>query len=93
MLNTNQDYKLDKEEQEILEYLESGNYESVENLEEYKQALQQMAARTLREMRKDNVITLRINSVDLARLKLKAAKQGLKYQTYITMLLHQAAQD
>jgi len=38
--------------------------------------------------RKDAVISLRINSKDLACLKAKAKKYGVPYQRYITGILH-----
>lgn len=36
-------------------------------------------------------ITIRIANHDLEEIKIKASKLGLAYQTYINMLLHQAA--
>ena len=43
-------------------------------------------------IRKDAVLHLRVNSRDLARLKEKAAKAGMKYQPFIAAILHQASQ-
>lgn len=41
---------------------------------------------------KDRVISLRISGLDLDFLKIKAAKKGKKYQTYIGEILHREAQ-
>lgn len=40
--------------------------------------------------RKDAILHIRINSRDLAKLKEKAARAGLKYQTYIGEFLRRA---
>ena len=48
-------------------------------------------ASDLRSRRKDKVLNIRINSDDLEKLKAKAAQLGVKYQTFISEILHQAA--
>jgi predicted DNA binding CopG/RHH family protein len=48
-------------------------------------------ARKIEELRKDAVLSLRINSNDLKLLKQKAAKYGIKYQTFIAEHLHRIA--
>lgn len=45
----------------------------------------------LEARRKDAVLNLRINSNDLKLLKAKAAKLGVKYQTFIAEHLHRIA--
>ena len=42
--------------------------------------------------RKDSVLNIRVNSYDLKSLKEKAQKLGVKYQTFISEILHRAAQ-
>lgn len=82
------DVKLDKEEQELLESFERGEWESVDNLAAKMAEAKQIGANTLR---KDARVTLRIASGDLARLKQKAAYKGLPYQTFIASVLHEYA--
>lgn len=41
--------------------------------------------------RKDAVLNIRINSQDLASLKLKAKRMGIPYQTFVSELLHHYA--
>lgn len=82
------DEKLDSEEQELLESVERGEWESVDNLEKEKAFAKEAAANFLR---KDERVTLRLSSGDLARLKQKAAYKGLPYQTFIASVLHEYA--
>ena len=37
-------------------------------------------------------MTIRVNSEDIEKIKKKAKKVGVKYQTYISEVLHQVAQ-
>ncbi len=48
-------------------------------------------AKMLAARKKDAVLNIRVNSRDLSNLKQKAKKLGVKYQTFISELLHQAA--
>ncbi len=50
-------------------------------------------AQKLRSMRKDKVLSLRVNGEDLKKIKRKAASLGIKYQTFISEVLHQVAQQ
>ena len=61
---------------------------------EWKQAPQQMyddIAVLLAQRRKDSVLNLRVNSQDLKAIKEKARKMGVKYQTFISEILHRVA--
>lgn len=82
------DIPLDKEEQELLESVERGEWKSVENPEKEAAFAKKAAANFLK---KDQRITLRISSGDLNRLKQKAAYKGLPYQTFIASILHEYA--
>lgn len=73
-------------EREIEEAAERGEYVDVSK-EEFAEIAEALAAR-----RKDAVLNLRVNSGDLENLKHKARKLGVKYQTFISELLHRAAQ-
>jgi len=48
-------------------------------------------AEALERRRKDAVLNLRINQGDLDNLKSKARKLGVKYQTFISEILHRIA--
>ena len=82
------DVKLDPEEQDLLESVERGEWETVENAEEEAAFAREAAANFLR---KDERVTLRLSSGDLDRLKQKAAYKGLPYQTFIASVLHEYA--
>lgn len=73
-------------EREIEEAVERGEYVSTSK-GRFEEIAQAIAAR-----RKDTVLNLRVNSGDLENLKRKARKLGVKYQTFISELLHRAAQ-
>ena len=78
--------KLTKEEQAIDDALVRGEYVNVSK-EEFDAIARALAAR-----RKDTVLNIRVNSVDLQNIKDKARKMGVKYQTFISELLHKVAQ-
>lgn len=82
------DVKLDKEEKELLESVERGEWESIDSLEKEIKLARQTAANYLK---KDARINVRISSSDLDRLKRIAAYEGLPYQTLISSVLHKFA--
>jgi len=47
---------------------------------------------TLKSRRKNTTMTIRVNSEDIEKIKSKAKKLGIKYQCYITEIIHQVAQ-
>ena len=55
--------------------------------QEYNQILQAVAAR-----RKDAVLNVRVNSQDLASIKQRAQRLGIRYQTLISEVIHRIAQ-
>lgn len=75
--------KLTREEQKIEAQLDE--YVAV-GPEEYQRIADAISAR-----KKDAVLNIRINSQDLKQLKDKAKKLGIKYQTFITEILHKVA--
>lgn len=77
--------KLDKEEQDILDSFEKGEWVHAENPEEEIRRHQQYAGNTLK---KDKRINIRISSKDLEELQVTAVEQGLPYQTLIASILH-----
>lgn len=79
-------YTLDKEEQELLDLIEQGDFRPVPKVREEMKRLRAAAHETL--SRKKN-INIRLTERDLHKLKVKAAEKGLPYQTLIASLLHQ----
>ena len=77
--------KLDKEEKDLLESFERGEWESVSDLEKRKLELQEYARETLR---KDKRVNIRITGRDLRQLQRIALREGLPYQTLISSILH-----
>ena len=49
--------------------------------------------KSLAGRRKDAVLNMRVNSRDLKRIKSKAQKMGVKYQTLISELIHRVAAE
>ena len=48
-------------------------------------------AKAIEARKKDAVLNIRINQGDLDNLKLKAERLGVKYQTFISEILHRVA--
>jgi len=80
------DYKLDKEERELLRAVEKGEFRRIRNFEKQKKIYQRYARATLE---KSGILNIRVSERDLLKLKAKAAEKGLPYQTLVTSVLHQ----
>ncbi|OAI15178.1 hypothetical protein A1359_09700 [Methylomonas lenta] len=80
--------KFDTDEEEILEAYEKGELRSTspskENLDKFKAA----ASATFI---KDKRINIRISSVDLMDIQVRALEEGIPYQTFIASVLHKYA--
>ena len=76
--------KLTKAERNVEESLDE--YVTVGKAE-YSQIAQALAAR-----RKDAVLNIRVNRQDLNSIKQKAKRLGIKYQSFISEVLHKVAQ-
>ena len=74
--------KLTRQERIIEDDLVKGEYRDVDNIE-FSKIVESVAAR-----RKDAVFHIRINSADLNSIKDKAQRLGIKYQTFISEILH-----
>lgn len=79
---------LDKYEQEIEDALSNGEFTSVPNLTDTKQMFQE-AVKNFRQLQITKSITLRINLEDLIKVKAKAKRNGIAYQTLINLLIRQ----
>lgn len=77
--------QLDQEELQVLQAFERREFESIRNSKAEKAALEKAARNTLQ---KDRRINIRISSRDLERLQMRAAREGIPYQTYIAGSLH-----
>ena len=78
-------FNLDSEEIELLESLESGEWNSVDNLKNELEVHQNIAKSTLK---KDKRVNLRMSSKDLEAIKTYAVEEGLPYQTLMSSVLH-----
>lgn len=75
-------YKLDAEEQGILDSFNRGEWVSKgENLDKYKEAAKNTFAKTHR-------INFRVSEKDFRSIQIKARKEGLPYQTLVSSVIH-----
>jgi len=74
-----------KEDKEIIESIENGEWKSIDNLEEMKKKLIVAASETAI---KDYRINVRISKRDVEALKTRALEEGIPYQTLVTSILH-----
>lgn len=77
--------KLTKEEQEILDSYERGEWVPVKNFSKRKAELMRYARNTLK---KDKRLNIRISERDLTELQKQAVREGLPYQTYVSSIIH-----
>ncbi len=78
-------FTLEAEEIELLDSLESNEWNSVENLKNEIASHQMIARNTLK---KDKRVNLRMSSKDLEDIKAYAVEEGLPYQTLMSSVLH-----
>jgi predicted DNA binding CopG/RHH family protein len=81
-------YDLDQDEQVMLDDIEAGNFVTVKDVEAMKKQAIAAAKNTLN---KTTNINIRLSQRDVLKLKARAAREGLPYQTLAASLLHQAA--
>lgn len=81
-------YDLDTDEQKQLEEIESGAFRSVDDLESVKEQAVHAAKNSLN---KTMNINIRLSERDVYKLKARAAKEGLPYQTFAASILHKSA--
>lgn len=77
--------KLKTEEQELLESVEAGEWQSVADREAKVSRYRDYAAATFK---KDRRINIRISSKDLNALQKRALREGIPYQTLVSSVLH-----
>lgn len=76
---------LSKEEKAIEKSLIDGEYDAVSQ-SEFDSIVQ-----AIHQRKKDAVLNLRVNSEDLSRIKEKAKRRGVAYQTLLSELIHRFA--
>jgi len=76
--------KLPKDEQELLDAVEAGEFESVLT-ESRRKELKDAANLTFK---KDKRINIRISNRDLAAIQSKASEEGIPYQTLVSSIIH-----
>ena len=77
--------KLTKEEKDILDSVESGEWKQIPNVKREAERFQKSAQAT---MRKDKRVNIRMTERDLVHFQKKAIEEGLPYQTLISSVLH-----
>jgi predicted DNA binding CopG/RHH family protein len=77
--------KLDKEERELVESVERGEWRRVPGYGEQAGRVREYAKAT---MRKDERVNIRISERDLVGIQRRAVEEGLPYQTLISSVLH-----
>ncbi len=77
--------KINKDEKEILDSVERGEWRTIADVEKESDRYQKYARSTFR---KDKRINIRISEKDLIKLQRRAVKEGLPYQTFISSILH-----
>ncbi len=77
--------KLSKQEKEIVESVERGDWRSVRGVKKQIKRYQDYARATVRKNKRVNI---RMSEKDLIHLQKKAMEEGLPYQTLISSVLH-----
>ncbi|MBI5559582.1 MAG: hypothetical protein HY885_18320 [Deltaproteobacteria bacterium] len=76
--------KLNREDQELLEAFEAGEFKP-DLTDERRTQLAKLAGETIR---KDKRINIRISTRDLEALQRRATEEGLPYQSLVSSVLH-----
>ena len=84
-------YKLSAEEEKMEVEMSQGEWKSLpkDQLEKLKGELVKAAKKQLKEAR----VNLRLNSMDVEKIRLKALQEGIPYQTLISSVIHKYATD
>lgn len=77
--------RLNREETELLDSYEAGEWHSIEGWEVEAQRYREYARATFE---KDRRVNIRISSKDLEGIQKRALEEGIPYQTLIASILH-----
>ena len=75
----------DKDEHEIIESIEKGEWTSIENLEEEKKRYSKIFKNSAK---KSELVKIKLTKKDLRDLKIKASIEGLTHQALIGSVVH-----
>ena len=92
MNNQFSDLVLDDEERLLEAALENGEFEEASDFEDTKKMLEEAAGR-YHQLSTSKPITLRINQLDLIKIKAKAKRNNIPYQTLLGAVVHDFAED
>ena len=85
------DVILDDEEQAIEDAIERGEYQDLPTSESSKMLIEEAASRYA-QRNTTKPITLRVKQTDLIKIKAKAKRSNIPYQTLLSALLHDFAE-
>jgi predicted DNA binding CopG/RHH family protein len=85
------DVILDGEERAIEDAIEKGEYRDVADYQGSKRLIEEAASRYTR-LNTTKPITLRVRQTDLIKIKAKARRSNIPYQTLLSALLHDFAE-
>ena len=77
--------KLTREENDILESVDRGEWKRIPNFKREAQRFQSIARTTLK---KDKRVNIRMTERDMVHIQKRAVAEGLPYQTFISSILH-----
>lgn len=77
---------MDNEEKELMESLDGIDLKAIKNDKENIQALEASAKAFVKE--RETKMNIRISALELEKIKERAAREELKYQTFIKSVLH-----
>lgn len=86
------DLILDEEERQLEAAFERGEFEESPDFEHTKKMFEE-AANQYRQLNTSKPITLRINQLDLIKIKAKAKRNNIPYQTLLGAVVHDFAED
>lgn len=84
-------FTLSKDEQKIESEIENGDWNSVIKNEKIRVFSEMTEASNRRN--KDSRVNLRLNADDVLKIREKAEREGIPYQTLIASILHKYATD
>lgn len=91
MKKKKRDFKLTEDEQELESEIERGDWKPVTKNEAERLRSQMLEA--VQSGNKEARVNLRLNPEDVARIREKAEREGIPYQTLIASVLHKYATD
>ncbi len=85
------DLILDDEEQAIEDSIDRGEYRDIPDFENSKKMIEEAASR-YHQLNTTKPVTLRVKQTDLIKIKAKAQRSNIPYQTLMSALLHEFAE-